>query len=133
LLENIPLTPNGKVDVARLTAAAEDATTASVETPQTETEERLARIWAEVLKKDVVGVTDNFLDLGGHSLMAIRMLGRISKTFGLRLSLRTLFDAPTVRQLADIVDTELKLAALENMSDEEAERLLGSSAGDSAT
>ncbi|HTK49573.1 MAG TPA: phosphopantetheine-binding protein, partial [Gemmatimonadaceae bacterium] len=59
---------------------------------------------AEVLKREPIGVTDNFLALGGHSLLAIRVLGRISKTFGVRLPLRTLFETPTIEALAAAID-----------------------------
>ncbi|AHG93597.1 amino acid adenylation domain protein (plasmid) [Gemmatirosa kalamazoonensis] len=107
LLDALPLTPNGKVDKRALPAP--DASAAAADTyvaPRTPTEEQLATIWAEVLKKERVGVTDNFMDLGGHSLMAIRVLGRISKTFGVRLALRTLFETPTVEQLAARIDAE---------------------------
>jgi amino acid adenylation domain-containing protein len=131
LLDALPLTPNGKVDTARLPAA--DGLMEAVDryvAPVTPTETQLAQIWSEVLKRDRVGRTDNFLSLGGHSLLAIRVLGKISKTFGVRLPLRTLFDAPTVEQLAQRVDDEARLAALESMSDEDAERLLG---GDGTT
>ncbi|HEV7991818.1 MAG TPA: AMP-binding protein, partial [Gemmatimonadaceae bacterium] len=113
LLEALPLTANGKVDRVKLpdpgaSAAAEgDAYVA----PRTDTETKLAAIWADVLKREQVGVTDNFLALGGHSLLAIRVLGRISKTFGVRLPLRTLFDAPTIDQLAPRIDAERAPAA----------------------
>jgi acyl-CoA synthetase (AMP-forming)/AMP-acid ligase II/acyl carrier protein len=118
LVETIPLTANGKVDVARLPApeggdAAEDR---FVE-PETDTEKQLAAIWADVLKRERIGRGDNFLDLGGHSLLAIRVLGKISKTFGVRLPLRTLFDAPTIEALGQRVDDETRLAALEAMTD----------------
>jgi amino acid adenylation domain-containing protein len=108
LLEGLPLTPNGKLDRARLPApsaggtAEADAHVAA----RTETETKLAAIWAEVLKRETISVTAGFLELGGHSLLAIRVLGRISKTFGVRLPLRTLFDAPTVEQLARLIDAE---------------------------
>ncbi len=134
LIDAIPLTPNGKVDTARLPAA--DGAQNTVDryvAPATPTETQLASIWMEVLKKERVGRTDNFLDLGGHSLLAIRVLGKISKSFGVRLPLRTLFDAPTVEQLGQRVDAEVRLAALESMSDEEAERLLGTTSRDSAS
>jgi amino acid adenylation domain-containing protein len=126
MLETLPLTANGKVDAARLPAPDRDAAVEDrfVE-PETSTEKQLAAIWAEVLKRERVGRGDNFLDLGGHSLLAIRVLGKISKTFGVRLPLRTLFDAPTIEALGQRVDDETRLAALESMTDEEAERLLG--------
>ncbi|MEP6619264.1 MAG: amino acid adenylation domain-containing protein [bacterium] len=107
LLESLPLTSNGKIDMRALpapegSAAAQDSYVA----PTTETETKLATIWAEVLKRERVGLTDNFLALGGHSLLAIRVLGKISRTFGVRLPLRTLFDAPTIAQLGAIVDAQ---------------------------
>jgi acyl carrier protein len=112
LMEELPLTSNGKLDRRALpapgvTAKGED----SFVPPQGTMEETLAGIWMDVLKKARVGRTDNFLDLGGHSLMAIRILGRISKSFGVRLSLRTLFDAPTLAQLAEVIEKELQNAA----------------------
>ena len=73
---------------------------------------RSPRIWMEVLKKDAISVTDDFIALGGHSLLAIRVLGKLSRKFGVRLPLRALFDAPTVEQLAEVVDIEQQLAAL---------------------
>ncbi len=130
LLEALPLTANGKVDKAQLPApdAALTAVDRHVE-PRTETERQLAQIWTEVLKKERVGATDNFLDLGGHSLMAIRVLGKISKTFGVRLPLRVIFEKPTVELLAEHLDLERRLAALEAMSEEEATTLLGEAPG----
>ena len=104
-LDRLPLTPNGKLDRAALPdpdATAPDAPT-HVE-PRTPTEVAIAQIWAEVLKRERVGAEDNFLELGGHSLMAIRILGRLSKTFGVRLPLRVLFEAPTVAALALQID-----------------------------
>jgi acyl carrier protein len=101
LLEQMPLTPNGKVDRAAL-PAPDDAKSAAAQfvAPRNEIEEQLCAIWRDVLKKERVGVTDNFLALGGHSLLAIRVLGKISKTFGVRLPLRTLFETPTVEALS---------------------------------
>jgi phthiocerol/phenolphthiocerol synthesis type-I polyketide synthase E len=71
-----------------------------------ETEERLASIWADLLGVQPVGAADNFFELGGHSLMATRVLARVGDQFGVRLPLRALFDAPTIRQLARLVDME---------------------------
>ena len=105
LLDALPLTANGKVDRAKLPEPASDASSApSFVAPRTPTETQLAAIWAEVLKRDTIGVTDNFLALGGHSLLAIRLLGKISKTFGVRLPLRSLFESPTVGEIAAALD-----------------------------
>jgi acyl carrier protein len=142
LLDALPLTPNGKVDRAALPAPEGGAAAVdSFVAPRTQTEETIARIWRDVLKKERVGVTDSFLDLGGHSLLAIRVLGRISKELGVRLPLRALFETPTVAQVAEVVDTELRrradeealrqaLAAVEGLSDAEAERLLADTANE---
>ncbi|HEX7978691.1 MAG TPA: amino acid adenylation domain-containing protein [Gemmatimonadaceae bacterium] len=101
-LHTVPMNANGKVDRTALprptvTAATDDA-------PRSEAEIKLAALWAEVLKKDTVGVHENFFALGGHSLLAIRLLGRIAKTFGQRMSLRTLFENPTVAELATRIE-----------------------------
>jgi amino acid adenylation domain-containing protein len=105
LLDALPLTANGKIDRAKLPEPSNgEPEKPSFIAPRTPTETQLASIWAEVLKRDKVGVTDNFLALGGHSLLAIRLLGKISKTFGVRLPLRSLFESPTVEQIAAAVD-----------------------------
>jgi amino acid adenylation domain-containing protein len=124
LLDAMPLTANGKIDASKLPAPDAGTPADAYAAPRNQTEAQLCKIWMEVLKKERIGVTDNFLDLGGHSLLAIRMLGKISKTFGVRLPLRTLFDAPTVTELGEIVELEVKLKALESMSEEDAARLL---------
>ena len=138
MIDAIPLTPNGKVDRAKLPAPGMDAAAGGTVrvAPRTPTEETIARIWREVLKREELGVTDSFLDLGGHSLLAIRVLGRISKELGVRLTLRTLFETPTIEQVARIVDAErtakadaaalaAALAAVEALSDADVSRALG--------
>jgi acyl carrier protein len=67
-------------------------------------EEVLAGIWSEVLRVARVGVNDNFFALGGHSLLAMRVMARVWQTFEVALSLRTLFEAPTVGELAARVE-----------------------------
>jgi amino acid adenylation domain-containing protein len=105
LLDALPLTANGKLDRAALPPLDPGTKPEpSYVAPRTSTETRLAAIWAEVFKRDQIGVTDQFLQLGGHSLLAIRILGKLTRTFGVRLPLRALFDAPTVEQLARMVD-----------------------------
>src|SRR5206468_1541379 len=66
-------------------------------------EERLGALWAEVLKLPAVGRTDNFFDLGGHSLLGLRLLTRIEKHFGRKLGIDALFSHPTVAELAEVL------------------------------
>ena len=112
VLDALPLSANGKVDKRALPDPGDGGDGASVfVAPRTETETALAAIWQDVLKKERVGVTDDFLALGGHSLLAIRVLGKISKQFAVRLPLRSLFDSPTVEKLAIVVEAERAGAA----------------------
>jgi len=117
VLDALPLTANGKIDRAKLPAPNEaGAGRNTFVAPRTETEIKIATMWADVFKQEAVSLSDNFLALGGHSLLAIRVLGKISKTFRVRLPLRALFDAPTVEQLAELVDIEVELAAIDAVS-----------------
>lgn len=71
--------------------------------PEGELEERLATVWEDLLGVTTIGVHDNFFELGGHSLLATRVLARIDGFFGVRLPLRAIFEAPTIRQLAAMI------------------------------
>jgi amino acid adenylation domain-containing protein len=133
-MDAIPLTPNQKVDRRALPApdTAVPAADASFSAPATETEAAVAEIWREVLRLDEVGATDDFFDLGGHSLKATRILTRVGTRLGVELPVGVIFDHPTVRGIAALVDEQLAradepdeelLAWLEGLSDEEAERL----------
>jgi aryl carrier-like protein len=100
-LDGIPRTVHGKVDYAALPAplASREA-----EPLQGEVQEALARIWSEVLGCGPVGARDNLFELGGHSLLAARLLARYREEFGVDLALRQLFEAPTVAELAPVVE-----------------------------
>ncbi len=90
--------------IAAETAAAPPAAAPHAEAaPLTETELRLALLWGEVLGVPSLGVSDNFFERGGYSLLALRLYGRIEQEFGLRLPLPTLFQAPTLEALAEII------------------------------
>lgn len=134
-LESLPLTKNGKIDLAALPSPDHAAAKAG-RSPRNATEQQLFEIWREVLRIDNFGVEDNFFDLGGHSLLATQVISRVRSAFRVQLPLRSLFDAPTVAGLANEIvrapqtaeDEELTklLTELEGLSDEEAERLLAS-------
>jgi thioester reductase-like protein len=99
----LPLTAHGKVDHRRL-PAEEVGQRHSFVPAGTPTQARLAPIWAQVLGRDRVGAHDGFFDLGGHSLLAAPLLARINREFGVRLPLRTIFDAPRLDTFAAALD-----------------------------
>jgi amino acid adenylation domain-containing protein len=105
ILEALPLTPNGKVDRRALPTPDTNnkAMQASFVPPLDIVEQKLAEIWAEVLKVYPVGVRDNFFDLGGHSLLAVQLMARIEQQFQKNLPLATLFQNSTIEQLATIL------------------------------
>jgi len=99
-LEHFPLTPNGKLDRKAMPAPeAEAFITRGYEPPQGETEETLARIWQQLLRVERVGRHDNFFDLGGHSLMVIKLVNRL-KQYGLEVQVAELFISPTLWRFA---------------------------------
>ncbi|MFD6291565.1 amino acid adenylation domain-containing protein, partial [Streptomyces sp. NPDC060205] len=101
----LPLTPNGKVDRAALPApdAVRQGMTGFV-APASVTEQLLVEIWAAVLGVDEIGATDDFFELGGHSLLATQVVSRIREAFAAEIPLAVLFDHPTVRELAAVID-----------------------------
>jgi len=102
-LQKLPLTPNGKVDRKALPAPEERAAR-EYRAPETVTEELVAQIWEEVLKLEKISTDENFFDLGGHSLLATQVISRIRRVLGVDLPLRTMFDVPTVRRIAEGID-----------------------------
>ncbi|MFL2416873.1 amino acid adenylation domain-containing protein, partial [Xanthomonas protegens] len=96
-----PLTPNGKLDRKALPAPDDSAyARRAFEAPQGATERGLAAIWAELLRVEAIGRFDDFFELGGHSLLAVQLASRVRKAFDVDLSMRELFESPTLSQLA---------------------------------
>jgi len=107
MLERLPLTPSGKSDRRALPAPELSAfASQQYEPPRGETERVLAAVWLELLSVERIGRQDNFFDLGGHSLLATRVISRIRERLGVELSVRTLFEAPTIQQLSARVEVE---------------------------
>ena len=98
-VEKLPLTPSGKVDRRALPPPSWPRPAASIDPPAGLGEERVAELWAKVLRLPHIGRLDNFFSLGGHSLLAMRLIARLNDTFARRLTLKDLFDAPTVAGL----------------------------------
>lgn len=104
-VDGLPRTANGKVDRATLAGQAiiADAPVGERVAPRNEIEERLLAIWAEILDRPGLGVTDDFFAAGGHSLLAMRLMAAVNRAFGGDLPLTTLFRAPTVAGMAAII------------------------------
>jgi acyl carrier protein len=138
-LDAIPLTStgSGKVDRRALPDPGKgrpDLDTPYV-APRTPVEEEVAKIWTKILALNLVGIHDNFLELGGHSLAATRVVSHVLKTFQVEIPLRSLFEAPTVAEMAAVIvesqarklkhaDLDRLLTELESLSDNAAQRLL---------
>jgi hypothetical protein len=109
VLEELPLTANGKVDRKALPVPEGRPEGLEYVAPRTPVEETLAAIWAEVLHLDRVGVHDNFFEIGGHSLLAVRVAALAREALGVDLSIRTLFEHPSVAEQAQRITTTVWL------------------------
>jgi amino acid adenylation domain-containing protein len=138
-MERLPVTANGKLDRKGLPEPGGERPEleSGYEEPRTETEKKLAEIWAQVLGVEKVGVHDNFFDLGGHSMLATQIISRTRKILQIELPLRRFFEVPTIAEQASAISeietgnrlallaTELaELHELEQLSEAEAKRLL---------
>ena len=102
----LPLTPNGKIDRQALPdpGGFRPSLDTGYTAPRNDIEELLVQLWSEVLQMDQVGVHDNFLELGGHSLAAIRLVARMNEAMHLQLPVTCVFERPTVAGLAELVE-----------------------------
>ena len=107
LLDTFPLTPNGKID-RRALPVPDLQSQGEYIAPRNPIEEKMAQIWAEVLKLKRVSIEDNFFELGGHSLLATQVISRLQETFEIVLPLRYLFESPTIAQLSAVILKELQ-------------------------
>lgn len=102
-LDEMPLNPNGKIDRNRLPLPASHKSELQIVKPATPLEELLAQIWEEVLAIEGVGLNSNFVDLGGHSLVAMRILARVRDLLQVDVSVQTLLDSRTLEHFASSV------------------------------
>ncbi|HEY2653113.1 MAG TPA: AMP-binding protein, partial [Solirubrobacteraceae bacterium] len=140
VLDRLPQTPNGKID--RIALAVPDAARDELESayvrPRTPLEEVVTAIWAEILNVERVGIDDNFFDIGGHSLLAARLVARVRERLRFEVPLQTLFRAPTPAQFAASLLQQASnpaaiekiaelIASLAQLSDAEVHQMLGRS------
>ena len=137
-LDELPMLSNGKVNRRALPEPGgqiERTGTGPIIAPRTPVEKMLAQIWAEVLSVKQVGISDNFFDLGGHSLTATRVVARVIQHFQLNIPLRLLFESPTIAAMATLIEAHQEntldeqamtklINELEALSEEEAKQLV---------
>ncbi|MEP4038013.1 alpha/beta fold hydrolase [Pseudophaeobacter sp.] len=104
-LPELPLTPNHKLDRRRLPAISAPQEAEAGQAPRTAVEAQMLQIWEEVLRKSGFGVTDDFFDIGGHSLLALRLVLLIEQRTGVKIPLAELFKSATVTHLAQVAQS----------------------------
>jgi amino acid adenylation domain-containing protein len=129
-IARLPLTTHGKVDRAALPIPTPENTVTDerLDPPESEVESWLAALLTTLLGVAHIGRNDNFFRLGGHSLMGAQLIAKIQQRFGVELSLRELFDHPSVHGIAAAIDNLIR-SRLNAMSDDEARRVLDSLSG----
>lgn len=104
LLENLPKTPNGKIDRKALPNPDRIAH-AGKQKPRNDVEKKIAEIWQEVLGVEQVGIEEDFFALGGHSLLATQIMARVEEFFSTKIPLSKLFESPTVAAMARSIES----------------------------
>jgi amino acid adenylation domain-containing protein len=111
-LDRMPLTPNGKIDRKALPKTGWQPASATYLAPRNSTENEIAGLWRDLLKVERVGANENFFDLGGHSLLVVRLQSRLRERFGCEVPLILLFQNPTVASMAECLQQQLSSPAL---------------------
>jgi amino acid adenylation domain-containing protein len=145
-LDKMPLTANGKIDRRALPDPADIELTgrASYAEPRNAVEEVVVRIWEEVLGVEKIGINDNFIMMGGHSLAAMQVLARLRKTFQIGVPVRVLFEARNVAELVQAMSAEERIPGrlekiarvvkkIEQMGEDDVSRILEARRRDGAS
>ena len=110
-IDKLPLTPNGKIDAKALPQPDGNINTGVEYTaPDSETEEKLVKIWQEILEINQIGTNDNFFDIGGNSLLIMKVISKICSVFNMteeEISVMTMFKHPTIALMAKYIDGEV--------------------------
>ena len=119
ILEALPLTPNGKVDRLSLPAFSQvqRAPLESLVLPRTSTEQILVHIWTQILGIEEIGIHDNFFELGGHSLLVNELITQLFNVFSINIPLITVFELPTIAQLAKRVENTCRILVQKHVPD----------------
>jgi acyl-CoA synthetase (AMP-forming)/AMP-acid ligase II len=111
IVSELPMRPNGQPDYAAFPTQALKVEEKPVDAQMTPLQETLAGMWQDVIGIDDVGIHDNFFDLGGHSVLVTQIVARIRKNLNVNLSLRSVFDHPTIAELAAVIEDVLPAEA----------------------
>nr|WP_256381140.1 non-ribosomal peptide synthetase [Myxosarcina sp. GI1] len=114
-LKSMPLTPNNKLDRRALPAPDISRDDTEIAKPTNDVEQKLVEIWSNTLGIHPIGIQDNFFELGGHSLLAVKLFGEIERQFDRKLPLASLFEAPTIEQLALMLQTPQKTTSFDSV------------------
>lgn len=120
IIDKMPLTPNGKIDHKALPDPTE-RTGGAIIAPRNAVEAELLKIWQAVLGIEAIGVTDDFFEIGGHSLKATRLAAQISKTMHVEVALKEIFENPTIVELAELIagKEESSYSAIDPVAEQE--------------
>ncbi len=111
-LEQLPKNPNGKLDRKLLPTPTFEQ---SMSHPETETEKRLHALWQAVLPQENISIDANFFEIGGHSLLATKLISRVRTEFDIDIALVKVFQSPTIRECAALIDEQVSLKLLDSL------------------
>ncbi len=109
-LAELPLTPNGKVNRGKLPVPGREAPDVAAVRPRDSIETHLKQLWEDVLGAQNVGIRDDFFVLGGHSLAAVTLTARLTRLYGAKIPVRTLFERPTIERMAEFLRQEVAVS-----------------------